>query len=173
MSYDLQLADRIRRLVKGRPDVSEKEMFGGIAFLHRERMFLGIVKSELMVRVGPEGHDAAVALPYARQMDFTGRPMRGYVFVSAPGLKADEALAAWIDRGAAFVATLPEKKPEAGATAEAKAPKRKGAKGKGAKRKTKKRKTAKRKTAKRKTAKRASASRKRRRATKRPARRHR
>lgn len=170
MSYDLQLAERIRRLVKGRPDVSDKEMFGGIAFLHRERMFIGIVKLELMVRVGPEGHDEAVALPFARQMDFTGRPMRGYVFVSAAGLKTDEALAGWIDRGIAYVVTLPEKKPEGGATAEAPAPRRKGAKGKGKKVRGPKRRRPSRKAAPRRRAGKKTAKRK---TAKRPARRHR
>jgi len=81
MAYDTGLAERIRDLVAGRQGVTEKAMFGGLAWMLNGKRFVGIVGDELMARVGPKAHDAAVARPHARVMDFTGRPMRGYVFV--------------------------------------------------------------------------------------------
>lgn len=97
MAYDMELADRIRAVVRGHKGVSEKEMFGGIAFLLDGKMFIGIVKNDLMVRVGPERHDEAMRRPHVRLMDFAGRPMRGYVYVAPPGCKTPTALAAWVD----------------------------------------------------------------------------
>lgn len=107
MAYDEALADRIRRALGPRPDVTERKMFGGIAFLLDGKMFVGIAKDELMVRVGPDGHEAALAEAHVRPMDFTGRPMNGYVFVTAPGCRTAKAVARWVGRAAAFVATLP------------------------------------------------------------------
>jgi TfoX/Sxy family transcriptional regulator of competence genes len=106
MAYDDALADRTRRAVGPRPDVIEKKMFGGLAFLQDGRMFCGIVKDELMVRVGPERYEAALAEPHVRPMDFTGRPMTGYVYVAQAGTRTERALRKWVERGAAFVATL-------------------------------------------------------------------
>jgi TfoX/Sxy family transcriptional regulator of competence genes len=97
MAYDTQLADRIRAVVRGRKGIAEKEMFGGLAFLVDGKMFIGIVKDDLMVRVGPDRHDEAMARPHVRLMDFAGRPMRGYVYVAPPGCRTASALAAWID----------------------------------------------------------------------------
>jgi TfoX/Sxy family transcriptional regulator of competence genes len=109
MAYDEGLAERIRGVIDGRSGVSEKKMFGGVAFLVHGNMFVGIVKDELMVRVGPEAHPAALKRPHVRPMDFTGKPMAGYVFVSPAGLDEDAELERWIDLGARFVATLPRK----------------------------------------------------------------
>ena len=77
MAYDEGLAQRIRELLEDTPNLSEKKMFGGVAFLVNGSMAVGIIKDELMVRVGPEAHDHAIAEPHARPMDFTGRPLRG------------------------------------------------------------------------------------------------
>lgn len=85
-------------------------MFGGVAFLLDGKMFCGIVKSELMVRVGPDRHNEALLNPGARTMDFTGRPMRGYVFVAPEGCRTAASLAGWVKWGADFAATLPAKK---------------------------------------------------------------
>src|SRR5947207_3096077 len=82
MDYDEKLAERARQAIGKHKAVTEKKMFGGIAFLHEGRMFLGVLKDELMARIGPEQHDEAVKQPGARIMDFTGKPMKGYVFVS-------------------------------------------------------------------------------------------
>lgn len=106
MAYDEALADRIRRAVGPRPDVIEKKMFGGLAFLLGGKMFCGIVKEELMVRVGPERYEAALAEAHVRPMDFTGRPMEGYLFVAASGTKTEKAIRRWVELGAAFVAAL-------------------------------------------------------------------
>lgn len=109
MSYDQTLAERIRKVLKLRSGVTEKKMFGGLAFLLDGSMFCGIVKDELMVRVGPAHYDEALAEPHVRPMDFTGRPAKGYVFVGPPGLGSDSALEMWISRGADFVSGLPAK----------------------------------------------------------------
>jgi len=74
-------------------------------------MAVGVVRDELMVRVGAEAHDAAVARPHARPMDFTGRPMRGFVQVAPPGFEDDEDLRAWVARGFAYAASQ-ERKPK-------------------------------------------------------------
>ncbi len=110
MAYDQGLAARIREQLDGRPGVTEKAMFGGLCFLRDGKMFAGIVGDELMARVGPEGHAEALSRPHVRVMDFTGRPMRGYVFVAAEGLGEEAALGAWLDRCERHVAALPEKK---------------------------------------------------------------
>ena len=106
MAYDEGLADLIRRAVGPRPDVIEKKMFGGLAFLLSGKMFCGIVKDDLMVRVGPERYEAALAEPHVRPMDFTGRPMVGYVYVAASGAKTEKSVRKWVEQGAAFVATV-------------------------------------------------------------------
>jgi len=111
MAFDEALAARIRRALAGDPDVTEKKMFGGIAFLRRGHMFAGVAGTSLMARVGRELHADSLARPHARPMDFTGKPMRGYVFVDAPGLATDEALRFWLSRAGEFVATLPAKPP--------------------------------------------------------------
>jgi TfoX/Sxy family transcriptional regulator of competence genes len=106
MAHDEALADRIRRALGHRPDVVERKMFGGLAFLLDGRMFCGIVKDELMVRVGPERYHAALAGPHVRPMDFTGRPMNGYVYVAPGGLKTERSMRRWVEQGAAFVGTV-------------------------------------------------------------------
>lgn len=111
MAYDEALADRARSAIGKRPDVSEKKMFGGVAFLLDEKMFVGIVKEELLVRVGPERFEEALARPHVRPMDFTGRPMVGFVYVAAPGCRTVKQVAAWAERAEKFVATV-EKKPK-------------------------------------------------------------
>ena len=109
MAYDEKLATRIRAHLDGRPDIEERKMFGGLAFLAGGHMCCGIIGSELMVRVGPDGWEQAAARPHARPMDFTGRPMPGMVSVAPAGLRTARALGAWIERGLRFTATLPPK----------------------------------------------------------------
>lgn len=113
MAYDTELGNRVRALLSSALPIEEKHMFGGLAWLLEGRMFVGIVKDELMVRVGPERHDEAVARPHARIMDFTGKPMRGYIFVHQQGLRSDAELGEWLGLGLAFAATLPLPKPKA------------------------------------------------------------
>lgn len=110
MAYDETLADRARTILAGSPGVSEKKMFGGVAFLRHGAMFCGVTKDELMVRVGPDAHEGAIREPHVRPMDFTGKVMVGFVFVGPGAIRSDSELARWIDLGARFVATLPAKK---------------------------------------------------------------
>ena len=109
MAYDERLAERIRRALAVREGMTEKKMFGGIAFMLRGNMCCGIVRDDLMIRVGPERHEEALAQPHARPMDFTGRPMRGMVYVGPEGLRSDADLNAWLRRGVEFTETLPPK----------------------------------------------------------------
>jgi TfoX/Sxy family transcriptional regulator of competence genes len=109
MAYDEKLAERIRAAVKGAKGVTEKAMFGGIAWMKGDKMFVGTLKDELMVRVGKDAHDAEVKRPHARIMDFTGRPMKGYLIIAAPGVKSVRDVKAWTDRALAHVGTLPTK----------------------------------------------------------------
>ena len=111
MSYDERLAERIRKALRNKRGVVEKEMFGGVAFLLGGRMFCGIVKDDLMVRVGPDRHAEALGEPHVRPMDFAGRPMKGYVYVAPAGCKADAALAKWVRWGADVAAAMGAKKP--------------------------------------------------------------
>lgn len=109
MAYDEGLAERVREVIAARAALSERKMFGGIAWMLHGNMAVGIVGDDLMVRVGPNGHEAALEAPHARPMDFSGRPMKGYVYVAPPGVAADKDLAAWVARGADFAETLPPK----------------------------------------------------------------
>lgn len=109
MAYDETVAARLREGLIGVPRVAEKKMFGGLAFLVNGHMCCGVVGDELMIRVGPEAYDKALAQPHAREMDFTGKAMRGFVYVGRAGFHREGALRAWIDRGLSFVTTLPPK----------------------------------------------------------------
>jgi TfoX/Sxy family transcriptional regulator of competence genes len=109
MPYDEKLAERVRAIFQSDLSYTEKKMFGGICFMVGHNMAVGVTGSELMVRPGPLNFEAALALPHARPMDFTGRPMKGFVYVEADGLATDTALAAWVERGAAFARSLPAK----------------------------------------------------------------
>jgi hypothetical protein len=90
--------------------VSEKAMFGGLAFLLNGNMAVGLSSGgELMVRVGPGASDAALARPHTRPFDMTGRPMKGWILVAPEGVKTKRQLAAWVSRGVEFAGTLPPK----------------------------------------------------------------
>ncbi len=110
MAFDPGLAQRVREMLSERDDVVERKMFGGLAFLIDGKMAVGISGSELMARVGPDRYPAALAEPHVRKMDFTGRPMTGYVFVGPEGLADDQALESWISHCVGYVAGLPPKK---------------------------------------------------------------
>lgn len=109
MAYSEELADRIRAELSSRKDVIEKKMFGGIAFMVRGSMAVGIIGNDLMARVGADGYDEAIARPHAKVMAFTGRPMRGFILVDAKGIAKRAALKKWIDECVDFVLTLPKK----------------------------------------------------------------
>lgn len=109
MAFDNELANRLRRLFQGNFDISEKKMFGGLCLLCRGHMFAGIVGDELMVRVGPDNYPSALQQEHVRQMDFTGKPMKGYVFVAPAGIASTEQLEKWTELGLRFIDTLPLK----------------------------------------------------------------
>ena len=109
MAYDERLAARVRSVLARRHGVTEKKMFGGVTFLVRGNMSCGIVGNELMVRVGPVKHQAALSRRHAREMDFTGKSLRGYVYVAAAGLRRLDVLRSWVDLGVTFARTLPPK----------------------------------------------------------------
>jgi TfoX/Sxy family transcriptional regulator of competence genes len=111
MAYDEALADRIRDAIGPRKGVTEKKMFGGVAFLLDGKMFCGVTKDDLMVRVGPERYEASLAKAHVRPMDFTGRPMNGYVFVGPEGTRKIDAIRKWVELASDFVAALPRKAP--------------------------------------------------------------
>jgi TfoX/Sxy family transcriptional regulator of competence genes len=110
MSHDESLASRVRRMLSTRDDVVEKKMFGGLCFMVGGAMCCGLTKNDFMVRVGAENYDDALAQPHARPMDFTGRPLKGMVYVAPEGLRTDATLASWVRRGLAFVAQGPKRK---------------------------------------------------------------
>lgn len=110
MAFDQALAQRVREVVAGRPGISERSMFGGLAFLVDGKMFVGIRNASLMARVGPERHADALAMPHVRVMDFTGRPMKGYVYIDPPAIAAEGDLKAWVLWCVQHVAQLPHKK---------------------------------------------------------------
>jgi TfoX/Sxy family transcriptional regulator of competence genes len=109
MAYDEGLAERIRGVLDEQPGVTEKRMFGGVAFLVRGHMSVGIVQDKLMVRVGPESYDRVLCERHARRMDFTGRPMKGFVYIVPSGYESDSDLQRWVDLGTSYVASLPAK----------------------------------------------------------------
>ncbi len=109
MAYDERLAGRIRKLFEGRTDVVERRMFGGLAFLLRGNMCVGVMKDVLFARVGPMAYSDALTKPHARKMDFTGRPMNGYLYVDPDGIRSARDLRRWVEMCEAFVRTLPAK----------------------------------------------------------------
>ena len=109
MAFDEGLAERIRDLIADQAYISERKMFGGLCFMLDGNMCFGIVGSELMVRVGPDAYEEALTLPHAREMDFTGRSMKGMVYVGEAGIGEDEDLDVWLTRGTSYAASLPPK----------------------------------------------------------------
>ena len=109
MAYDEGLAQRVREGLAERSDLSEKKMFGGLCFLLGGNMCCGIVGEELMLRVGPDAYDDALGRPHAREMDFTGRALRGMVYVGVDGIEDDAALTEWLALAVAFAGSLPPK----------------------------------------------------------------
>jgi hypothetical protein len=109
VAYDEALAERIREIladIDGK--ITERKMFGGLAFMLNGHMFTGVVGDELMLRLGEAGAEAALRREHVREMDFTGRPMKAMIFVEPAGL-AGRALGDWVASAAAFVLTLAPK----------------------------------------------------------------
>jgi len=109
MAYNEQLADRIRTTLNGQRGWTEKKMFGGLCFLLKGHMGCGIVGDTLMLRMGEERAKAALKKPLTRKMDFTGRPLKGMVYVDPAAISTPASLKRWIGQASEFVATLPPK----------------------------------------------------------------
>ena len=109
MPYNQQLAERLRQKLIPIVHADEKKMFGGIAFMVNGNMTVGVIKDSIIVRVGPDGHAAALKRPGARPFDLTGKPMKGWLVVEAEGCKTSKQLSAWIKEGVEFALTLPPK----------------------------------------------------------------
>jgi len=109
MAFDEELAERVRDALAPRADLSERKMFGGIAFMIAGNMAVGILDDDLMVRLDPADAERALSEPHTRPMDFTGKPMKGMIFVDSAGTSADEDLASWVEAGADFASSLPPK----------------------------------------------------------------
>lgn len=103
MAFDEKLADRVRRLLADKKGLSERKMFGGLAFMLRGKMCCGVLNDDLVARIGTGGYEKALKERHVRPMDFTGRAMRGYVYVGRNGTKTDRALKKWLDRSSGFV----------------------------------------------------------------------
>ncbi len=112
MAYDEHLADRIRAALATTPDVSERKMFGGLAFMVAGHMACGIVGADHMLRLGEDGAVAALDEAHTRPMDFTGKPMKSMVYVAPAGTETDAALLAWVKRATAHARTFPPKQPK-------------------------------------------------------------
>ncbi len=109
MVYDELLAFRVRKLLSEQKRLGEREMFGGITFMLHGKMCCGVVGDELVIRVGREGYDEALGQPHVRPMDFTGRPLKGFVFISPDGYETDEKLVEWVKQATKFVSSLQPK----------------------------------------------------------------
>lgn len=109
MPYDESLILRIREILDDYDGVTEQKMFGGTSFMLHGNFACGLTKNDLVVRVGPERYMEALSHPHSREMDFTGRPMRGWVYVAPEGYESEEDLTDWIGQGIDFALSLPPK----------------------------------------------------------------
>ncbi len=109
MAFDEGLAERVRATLEELPELRERRMFGGIAFMVGGHMACGIVGDDLMLRLGEDSAREALGRPHVRPMDFTGKPMATMVFVEPDGFESDEDLAAWVELAVDYAHTLPAK----------------------------------------------------------------
>ncbi|MGZ3665577.1 MAG: TfoX/Sxy family protein [Ktedonobacterales bacterium] len=113
MGYDEKTAERVREILSGRGDVVEKRMIGGLSFMVNGSMCCGVTSEGLMVRVGPDRREGALAQAHVRPMEFGGRVLAGFVLVDPDGYQDDASLAVWVQRGVDVALTLPAKAPAA------------------------------------------------------------
>ena len=106
-----ELVDLVRQTIGPRQDIAEKRMFGGVAFLLEGKMSCGVVGEDLMLRISPEDFEAGLGEAHTRPMDFTGRPMRGFLYLARACWQDRKNRKRWIDGGIAYAASLPPKKP--------------------------------------------------------------
>lgn len=112
MAYDDELAQRVRAALGSVQKVTEIKMFGGLCYTVAGNMAVGVTGDDLMVRMDPEDAAAALSEVGARPMDFTGRPMKGFLVVAPAGVRTDRSLQTWVGRGVAFASSLPPKQPK-------------------------------------------------------------
>ena len=110
MAYNEKLASRINSLLKRQKGIKGKKMFGGIAYMLKDKMMCGIVKDDLMVRCLEDKYEQLLKKPHVRVMDFTGRTMKGFLYVDSAGIKTDKQLMDWLDIGIEFAHKSPPKK---------------------------------------------------------------
>jgi TfoX/Sxy family transcriptional regulator of competence genes len=110
MAYNEKLAARIRELLAGSPGIVEKQMFGGICFLLDGKMVCGVRNDDLIAKIGKENHDKIAALTHVRPFDFTGKPMKGIVYVATAGLKTKKDLAKYVELGKEHIRNSAKKK---------------------------------------------------------------
>ncbi|UCB55752.1 MAG: TfoX/Sxy family protein [Thiotrichales bacterium] len=111
MAYDQALTQRLREIIADRDDIVERKMFGGLAVMLSGNMCCGIVGEDLMARVGPGQYQSALSQAWVRKMDFTGKALKGFVYVGSRGIESDEELENWVKRCEDFVVSLPAKQP--------------------------------------------------------------
>ena len=106
MVYNEKLADRIRKIICKNKNVTEKKMFGGLSFLLNGKMFCGVLKEDLVLRISHGEYEDALKKPNVRPMDFTRRPMKGFIYVNANGCKSDKDIKKWIDLSLNYVKSI-------------------------------------------------------------------
>jgi len=109
MAFDEKLAGRIRKQLGKRRGLTEKQMFGGVAFLLNGNMCCGVHGDEMIVRLDPEETEETLARPHTHLFDLTGRPMKGWILVKPKGLASDAALGRWVGIATQFAGSLPSK----------------------------------------------------------------
>lgn len=109
MAYDKGLVQRVREEMSELPGYVEKKMFGGVGFMLYGNMACGVNGADLIVRVGQERYESALAEPNTGPFDMTGRPMKGWVVVNEEGYEEDEDLKAWVQQGVGYALSLPAK----------------------------------------------------------------
>ncbi|MAT69269.1 MAG: RNA methyltransferase [Planctomycetaceae bacterium] len=109
MPFDEVLAARVRETLGHRRGLAEKKMFGGVGYMLDGNMCVGVTRDTLIVRVGLDNYEQALAAPHARPFDMTGKALRGWVMIDPPGIARDEDLQAWVAQAVEFVQTLPAK----------------------------------------------------------------
>jgi TfoX/Sxy family transcriptional regulator of competence genes len=110
MAYDEQLAARVRKILSRRKGLTEKKMFGGLSFLLDGKMCCGVLRDDLVIRIQPEDYEAVLKESYVRPMDFTGRPLKGFIYVGSEGCQTEQELSRWVEHGVDFVSSISNSK---------------------------------------------------------------
>ena len=110
MAYDEKLADRIRKILGKNKNVIDKKMFGGLSFLLKGKMVCGVLKEDLVLRISHDQYEVALKKPKVRPMDFTGRPMKGFIYVNSNGCKSDKDLKQWVGLSLEYAKSIAKNK---------------------------------------------------------------